>query len=458
MRIVKGVMLTLFSFIFFITLGIITAPKVRQLLYASGVVQQEIMIAGTGSMYPTFPKGSGGTDIIRAKETVAWPKMQVYPAGVDIFSIKFLQYKLQHGDIVEFENEKTREITQKKYGDEAGFVKRIIGLPGDTIMLRDGFLYLNGEILNEPYTAKPRSTYGGDFLPDCKTSSIPEGFVFVMGDNRKASLDSRFQLGLIKLSDIHYVLPWDKQDAYKGNFRDTKEDTSLANKPTLDGEEFVKMLNDKRKEKNLKPLKYNILLSNSAKIRGNAIIKSNDFSVEATKSGVPLEKAIKQSGYQNIIFAESYSRGFYEASEILDNYLEFPDIKQMLMSTQYQDLGIAPVIGDIEGCPVQVVVTHLGGYVPPNYAAKDIENWQKLVDNLESVLPSWKNAINSDGIDQEKLKKLITLIEERLGNAKLIVLKMKANLWLNDSEKQKAAEDRQLSESAQSIISELNKH
>ena len=66
--------------------------------------------------------------------------------------------------------------------------------------------------MDEPYTAKPRSSYGGINLTDCQMLIIPKDKVFVMGDNRKASLDSRFELGLVGLSDIKYV---EKVDAWK---------------------------------------------------------------------------------------------------------------------------------------------------------------------------------------------------------------------------------------------------
>ena len=65
------------------------------------------------------------------------------------------------------------------------FVKRLIGLPGDTIEIKNGTVYVNGILLNEPYIKdKPTYTYG--------PVKVPPNNYFVLGDNRNASTDSHF--------------------------------------------------------------------------------------------------------------------------------------------------------------------------------------------------------------------------------------------------------------------------
>ena len=66
-------------------------------------------------------------------------------------------------------------------------VKRVIGLPGDTITFRDGMLCINGEVQTEPYLREQGITVEGNR----SEYVVPDGRVFVMGDNRTDSRDSR---------------------------------------------------------------------------------------------------------------------------------------------------------------------------------------------------------------------------------------------------------------------------
>lgn len=84
-------------------------------------------------------------------------------------------------------------IFKPPYGDK-DYIKRVIGLPGETIEIKDGFVYINGEKLIEPYI---KNSTPGDLPP----LEIPEGKIFVMGDNRNNSLDSR-EFGPIDLEKL----------------------------------------------------------------------------------------------------------------------------------------------------------------------------------------------------------------------------------------------------------------
>jgi len=83
----------------------------------------------------------------------------------------------QRGDVVIFhwpDDEKTY------------FVKRVIGMPGETIDIVQGQVYINGEPLDEPYIAEPMRPEGAMHF------EVPEGAYFMMGDNRNCSLDARY--------------------------------------------------------------------------------------------------------------------------------------------------------------------------------------------------------------------------------------------------------------------------
>ena len=73
-------------------------------------------------------------------------------------------------------------------------IKRVIGLPGDTVEVKQGAVYVNGIQLSEPYLAQVTS---GSMAPQL----VPEGHVFVLGDNRGASNDSRY-FGMVPYENI----------------------------------------------------------------------------------------------------------------------------------------------------------------------------------------------------------------------------------------------------------------
>jgi len=79
-----------------------------------------------------------------------------------------------------------------KYSDTADFIKRIIGVPGDEVMIKDGKIYINGELLNESAYLDPSViTNGGSYLHEGQTIKLNEDEYFVCGDNRSNSSDSR---------------------------------------------------------------------------------------------------------------------------------------------------------------------------------------------------------------------------------------------------------------------------
>ena len=106
----------------------------------------------------------------------------------DFVLVNRLAYKLgepSRGDVVVFRNPNNP--------DEEPYIKRVVGLPGDLVEVREGQVWVNGNPIREPYI-KESPTYAG-------TWEVPEDMLFVLGDNRNSSSDSHIW-GYVPLESV----------------------------------------------------------------------------------------------------------------------------------------------------------------------------------------------------------------------------------------------------------------
>lgn len=143
---------------------------------------------------------------------IASPSMEpTLPVGTHFFvdKLSFFFRNPHRGEIVELIS---------PIETEKGLVKRVIGLPGETIAIKDKKVYINGQMLNEPYAFYKRKDeiLVGDNLAEMK---IPEDCYFVLGDNRDESKDSATWKDLKTGQPVYFV----HQEEIKGRLMNVLE-------------------------------------------------------------------------------------------------------------------------------------------------------------------------------------------------------------------------------------------
>jgi len=103
---------------------------------------------------------------------------------------KFRSY--QRGDVVVFKSPKNPDID---------YIKRIIGLPGDRIVFKGSEVYVNNILINENYISSPNNLWETGYAKENEEIIVSDNNIFVMGDNRPHSSDSR-DFGPVEINSI----------------------------------------------------------------------------------------------------------------------------------------------------------------------------------------------------------------------------------------------------------------
>ncbi len=144
---------------FFVEIAEVTVFAVAIFLFVYLLILQPHKIKGA-SMEPNFPDG----------EYLLSDK------------ISYRLHEPKRGDVIVFKAPRT---------PDEEFIKRIIGLPGETVNLKDGKIVINGETVDEAYLDSSLYTLPGAFLQEDRRITVPDDNYLVFGDNRNHSSDSR---------------------------------------------------------------------------------------------------------------------------------------------------------------------------------------------------------------------------------------------------------------------------
>jgi signal peptidase I len=145
--------------------------------------------------------------------------------GDRVFVSKFMfdGGDIARGDVIVFENPNAAELPDRSgvssvlhwleegigiaQPENEDFIKRVIALPGETIEIRHDVVYIDGKPLDEPYLTRAAKESTGDY----PLHTVPDDALFVMGDNRGNSADSRYGLGFVPLEKVigkAFVVIW----------------------------------------------------------------------------------------------------------------------------------------------------------------------------------------------------------------------------------------------------------
>jgi signal peptidase I len=171
----------------------------------------------SGSMEPTLLIG----DHILVNKVIYGLRMPDSIFGLEIPGLPSGQYifnlaPVHRGDVVVFvfPPDRTKD-----------FIKRVIGIAGDTIQVKDGVVWLNGQKMDDPHAhmeASPQDRSPVSPRDNFGPVTVPAGKLFMMGDNRDRSYDSRFW-GFVDHNDVEgravlIYLPWNEEKAEGASF------------------------------------------------------------------------------------------------------------------------------------------------------------------------------------------------------------------------------------------------
>ncbi|MCA9376571.1 signal peptidase I [Candidatus Nomurabacteria bacterium] len=112
------------------------------------------------------------------------------------------EYLIANKLVYRISEPKRGEVVIFKYSETRDFIKRVIAVAGDTVSISQGKLMVNGAYLDESdYLSPTVVTSSGAFLKEGQVLTIPDGYIFVCGDNRPHSSDSR-AFGPIKVEQV----------------------------------------------------------------------------------------------------------------------------------------------------------------------------------------------------------------------------------------------------------------
>lgn len=364
-------------------------------LFEAGITDKvtKIKVSGT-SMLPTIKDGS----------------------EITLYSPK--KHGLARGDMVSFKNIETGDLH---------FLKRIVGLPGEKISIKNGYVFIEDKALKEDYTLNQLPTYGNTFLQDCESLTVPQDHFFVMGDNRTVSFDSR-AVGFVAKADIDGVIKSKTQSKFSDKIGEAK-----ILKKEIDSSAFLTKLNTRRISNKSTQLITHDTLNSLAQKRAEQI--NGNFEHWKNKT-VPPDKLLTKSGYRYNSIYEFVTFGYLDEESIVNQIFESPTDKNNFLSSNYTEVGIGVTDRTYKECKYPVISVIISWPSTPTYDPSIVDSWAKEIATTNQILGTMQTWVGYPGADQTKVRAIIDLIAEQNVIATRIYNKMKNREWLTQKDDQ----------------------
>lgn len=397
----------------FTYIGLFASAQV--LLYEIGLVDKltDVNVSGT-SMEPTIHDGS----------------------TVSLHSPK--KFSPARGDIISF--------TSKETGD-LHLLKRIIALPGESLVLKNGRVMINNQLANEPFTNEQNLTYGNTFVSDCQAITVPDNSFFVMGDNRRVSRDSR-AIGVVPRDLVAGIIKSDSSFSL-----DSLESIPTEFAPDrLNAKEVLKLLNEKRKDASVNPLVSHATLTGLADTRAQEI--SDNF--ESWKAGSsPVEKSLTQSGYRYNLIHEYVTFGYLNPQIVIEQIFNQMIEKDYAISSKFTEIGIGVATRKYLECEYPVVTFIYSWPSIPTYDPDTINFWSKEAQTTTKLISDLQSWVGMGKFEETKLRNLISSISEIALIATRISNKMENRQWLTAQDHADTRRYQDLVKSSNATLEEL---
>jgi signal peptidase I len=320
---------------------------------------------------------------------------------------------IEYGDIISFSNLET---------GKASYIKRVIGLPGDELIIKNGLVNLNNQFLDEPYIFNGLPTYSNTFLHECVSYTVPDNTYLVFGDNRTVSQDSRV-LGYIKKIDINGIIKTHLKPKYLLNPPQTDLSRSIVDPVLL----FAK-INTFRIKNSVNSLMSDPTLSNLALHRATEI----ENIIENNQVFTDISESARTAGYANLLIHEYIVYGKLTEEEIINQINEIGPEKDVFLSSNYYNMAISEPQKTENACAIQITVILISWPKIPTYDQSIIDKWKSEEVSSTNLIKAVQSLTGNTGVDQVLLNKLITSLAKQTEISSRIYRKMSAREPLND--------------------------